>query len=252
MSKSVEGSITVPTTLTPSFYEVFEAYFRETRNSASLADFVDKNASFIARQHNLGEDLKSVWTTRYAKALEFFRSESSEESQIRPTKGKKPNWSQVAERIVEEQRNGIEESIPSASTSKTSTKTSTDTAATLTTAFIESYRAMFDAFDNNDKWVLPSGAVVEDVMFSYGLTCRNENPCHSFILDVDDPIWLTLFPDEMDRKVLFEHKRNPLPEIKPELKEYLSSYIGKVSCWFLFRCCLDKILIEPDRVSLGA
>ena len=55
--------------------------------------------------------------------------------------------------------------------------------------------------------------------------------CHSFLVDLDDPMWLTLVPDASDRKALLEHSKQPLPIADSAITEYLESFVGKVKLY---------------------
>ncbi|KAI7847654.1 hypothetical protein BDC45DRAFT_341073 [Circinella umbellata] len=79
-----------------------------------------------------------------------------------------------------------------------------------------------------NKWVLSTGTVVEDVMKQYASTCQFEHPVHSLILDVDDTMWIDdgYFTEEEMKEVKNEAcpKDYDLPE---KLNEYLKGYLGK-------------------------
>lgn len=73
---------------------VFEPYF----NSASdptLRDFVEQYGQVIATYHKRAENLSRVWTSRYAKSLNFFYRDLPKKQ--RPTvKNKDIDWGKVA------------------------------------------------------------------------------------------------------------------------------------------------------------
>ncbi|KAL1928797.1 hypothetical protein VTP01DRAFT_2583 [Rhizomucor pusillus] len=54
------------------------------------------------------------------------------------------------------------------------------------------------------------------------------SPCHSFILDLDNPVWQTVFKEQEDREAPVEFKKKGLPEVGKQLEEYLGSYLGKL------------------------
>lgn len=58
------------------------------------------------------------------------------------------------------------------------------------------------------------------------------SPCHSFILDLDNPVWQTVFKEQEDREAPVEFKKKGLPEVGKQLEEYLGSYLGKVITLF--------------------
>lgn len=61
----------------------------------------------------------------------------------------------------------------SLTTSISSSETSL-TAASLTSSFYDKYRATHNSMSNDKKWILPSGAIVEDSMFELGMTLNYE------------------------------------------------------------------------------
>ncbi|KAG0180226.1 hypothetical protein DFQ28_001602 [Apophysomyces sp. BC1034] len=93
-----------------------------------------------------------AWTTRYAKSLAYFYRETLK--QHRPViRSKGVDWGA---------RDPVMRELLKA------------TAVTLTAGFIDEFRASHGKMETSQKWVLTSGKIVDDVIYSYSLKCEYE------------------------------------------------------------------------------
>ncbi|KAG0162563.1 hypothetical protein DFQ28_001081 [Apophysomyces sp. BC1034] len=211
--------------LPPAFYDAFEPYFNST-SSPTLETFIEEYGQTIATYHKRGEDLSAVWTSRYSKSWNYFYR-NTPEKQPPKIRSKDINWGDVALLILKMENTGNEDAGVSAAVSNVAksdnSSHSTTTTPTLTTEFLDEFRATHACMDITKKWVLKSGTVVEDKMFSYGLKCKYENAAHSFILDLGDAVWSEVFNEE-ELEELRTYKVKKLPEVNGELLDYLNSY----------------------------
>ncbi|RUS35232.1 hypothetical protein BC938DRAFT_473937 [Jimgerdemannia flammicorona] len=92
------------------------------------------------------------------------------------------------------------------------------------------YLAMFKTILNENKFVLQSGRVVEDILYEYGKSQEIETAVHSFILNVDDPDIMRLF--QGDERTEINALKPMLPAVAPnmltELAKYSKSNIDEV------------------------
>ncbi|KAI7857046.1 hypothetical protein BDC45DRAFT_532953 [Circinella umbellata] len=92
----------------------------------------------------------------------------------------------------------------------------------------ESHRKM------KDKWVLPSGVVVEDKMVEYCSTLDYEHAGHSFILDTNDSCWEDVFGDE-DIEFIKTHSLPKMATVKDEnVISYIRSFKDMVQVSFCY------------------
>ncbi|CAO3701560.1 unnamed protein product [Rhizopus stolonifer] len=87
--------------------------------------------------------------------------------------------------------------------------------------FINKYRYM----DNNHMYKLNDGTYLEERMFRFGLTCRYEHLCHSFIFDPKDCTYVqkgVLTPEQVEEIV----RTTPvqLPQLDDDLVDYLMKF----------------------------
>ncbi|KAG0221882.1 hypothetical protein BGW41_006432 [Actinomortierella wolfii] len=79
------------------------------------------------------------------------------------------------------------------------------------------YQKNFHQFKGSE-WVLPSGAIVYQVLFGIARNMSFESPLHSFVIETPAAL-LGLFPDPIDqdelRKVLIERAGEELPALSP-------------------------------------
>ncbi|KAI8149326.1 hypothetical protein BJV82DRAFT_662627 [Fennellomyces sp. T-0311] len=208
----------------PTFYDVFEPYFRENEERANFRDFVNKHCNFIATNHRIGEDLQRTWLRRYTNAQQYYCGGS--EVAVSVQRNEKPNWGTVATKILELQLSSSSVSEDATTSVETA---STTTAASLTDSFWDEFKATYSSMKDTEKWELPSGLKVEDVMYKFGLTCGTEHAAHSFIIDLSDPIWKTLFQHKQDREEIYSIKAKNMPAVDVRFKQYLESYIDKTT-----------------------
>ncbi|KAF7723901.1 hypothetical protein EC973_001524 [Apophysomyces ossiformis] len=109
---------------------------------------------------------------------------------------------------------------------------------------------VYSSLEESKMWRLKSGKVVEKQMNSFAMSCRFEHPCHSLILDVDDPVWIEqgyFTQDEMNEIRSF--RQLDLPEAPENMTAYLKSYEGKCTLDSIFEAASHKQyhpLLEPD------
>ncbi|KAI9019208.1 hypothetical protein CLU79DRAFT_705285 [Phycomyces nitens] len=72
-------------------------------------------------------------------------------------------------------------------------------------------------------WKLSNGVIVEEVVQKARLDCNFEHPCHSFILELDDPFWETYFSDE-ERKEISNTGIQAFEDIHKDAADYLDEY----------------------------
>ncbi|KAI8147202.1 hypothetical protein BJV82DRAFT_379524 [Fennellomyces sp. T-0311] len=77
------------------------------------------------------------------------------------------------------------------------------------------------------KWKLKNGEYVEDIMYKYGSGCDHQHPVHSYILDIDDPIWAREFSEEQLEEIS-SAGRSALPELSDGVKN-------------IFKVCSDTV-----------
>ncbi|ORX53067.1 hypothetical protein DM01DRAFT_1049958 [Hesseltinella vesiculosa] len=79
--------------------------------------------------------------------------------------------------------------------------------------------------DDEKKWILSTGSVVEDKLYEYACTKADEHLSHSFILDVNDATYVkdgVFTTDEISEIHAFEPKA--MPKLPDDLMEYLKSF----------------------------
>ncbi|RGB24452.1 hypothetical protein C1646_747795 [Rhizophagus diaphanus] len=79
--------------------------------------------------------------------------------------------------------------------------------------------------NDSDKWILSTGKIVEDVLYNFGIKCRHEHLCHSFVIDPNDNIYIDeeVFTEtELDE--IREYKLKPMPQMPQDLLTYLNSF----------------------------
>ncbi|CAI2186908.1 17468_t:CDS:10 [Funneliformis geosporum] len=89
------------------------------------------------------------------------------------------------------------------------------------TEFEKTYLKMNDS----DKWKLSTGKIVEDALYNFGIKCRHEHLCHSFVIDPNDNIYINeeVFTEaELDE--IRKYKLIPMPQMPQDLLTYLNSF----------------------------
>lgn len=87
------------------------------------------------------------------------------------------------------------------------------------------FERSFDKMKAELKWYLSNGKCVEDELFAFGMQCKEEHPCHSFIVDPADTIYqkYQVFNDDELREIgSFREKK--LPTMPTKLRDYLNTY----------------------------
>ncbi|KAL0086166.1 hypothetical protein F4703DRAFT_1578780 [Phycomyces blakesleeanus] len=77
--------------------------------------------------------------------------------------------------------------------------------------------------DPQKKWKISEGVVVEDKMYKFGLSCTYEHPVHSFILDVDDPCWISVFSAK-ELNIIKASGKASMPPLSDGLKEFFQKF----------------------------
>ncbi|CAG8698341.1 14789_t:CDS:10 [Funneliformis caledonium] len=89
------------------------------------------------------------------------------------------------------------------------------------TEFEKTYLEMNDS----DKWILSTGKIVEDALYNFGIKCRHEHLCHSFVIDPNDKIYINeeVFT-EIELDEIRKYKLKPMPQMPQDLLTYLNSF----------------------------
>ncbi|RGB23766.1 hypothetical protein C1646_615155, partial [Rhizophagus diaphanus] len=48
----------------------------------------------------------------------------------------------------------------------------------------------YSKMNHSEKWTLSTGKIVEDALHDFGVKCRHEHLCHSFVIDPNDKIYI--------------------------------------------------------------
>ncbi|KAI7858041.1 hypothetical protein BDC45DRAFT_349037 [Circinella umbellata] len=62
--------------------------------------------------------------------------------------------------------------------------TTNSSKVTVTETFLKEFTTAYEKMDDEYKWTLSTGKVVEDILYSYGSKCCYEDVSHSFIRDM--------------------------------------------------------------------
>ncbi|RUS23352.1 hypothetical protein BC937DRAFT_95215 [Endogone sp. FLAS-F59071] len=83
----------------------------------------------------------------------------------------------------------------------------------------------FRNMDDNQKWRLSTGKVVEDTLFEYGRQCKSEHLSQSFIVDPEDTNYIAngVFTEE-ELAEIEETDTKPLPDIPIDLMKYMDNF----------------------------
>ncbi|KAL9536528.1 hypothetical protein MBANPS3_012590, partial [Mucor bainieri] len=121
---------------------------------------------------------------------------------------------------------------------------------------VRKLQASFDRLDDNLKWRLSTGTIVEDAMKGFALSYKVEHPAHSLILDFQEEAWASTFsPGELREMRSFD--RLPLPEIEATLAASLSSISQAANAEDAYRIagrCRDKVdfpQLEADDYAVS-
>lgn len=83
----------------------------------------------------------------------------------------------------------------------------------------------FNKMKAEEKWYLSNGKCVEDELFAFGMQCKEEHPCHSFIVDPTDTNYQkyrVFNDDELQEIGSFREKK--LPTMPTKLRDYFNKY----------------------------
>jgi hypothetical protein len=73
-----------------------------------------------------------------------------------------------------------------------------------------------------EKWYLFNNKCVEDEIFAFGMQCKEEHSCHSFILDLNDINYKKYGVFNDDELQEIESFREKLPTMPIKLRDYLN------------------------------
>ncbi|CAG8547968.1 13436_t:CDS:2, partial [Funneliformis caledonium] len=89
----------------------------------------------------------------------------------------------------------------------------------------ENFTERYQNMDNDRKWKLTTGKIVEDSLYEFGMRCKYEHLCHSFIVDPNDYNYIveSVFTLE-ELNEIKEYKYKKLPNMPTDLLRYLNSF----------------------------
>ncbi|KAF0436850.1 hypothetical protein F8M41_004651 [Gigaspora margarita] len=84
---------------------------------------------------------------------------------------------------------------------------------------------MYENMEDDKKWRLSTGKIVEDALYDFASKCSHEHASHSFIIDPTDKLYVDndVFTKE-ELKEIGAYKRRSLPEIPDDLFDYLMTF----------------------------
>ncbi|KAF0377349.1 hypothetical protein F8M41_012635 [Gigaspora margarita] len=88
------------------------------------------------------------------------------------------------------------------------------------------YSERYHKIRPENKWKLPSGKFVEDVLYKYTQNLEYESYLHSFIIDTSDKIVMNLFSD-LDKNHINTYNIPPEPQVDDNLLDFLLRYRQK-------------------------
>ncbi|CAG8636665.1 14387_t:CDS:2, partial [Ambispora leptoticha] len=91
---------------------------------------------------------------------------------------------------------------------------------------IDNFVSRFKAINADNKWKLPSGRFVEDVLYDWAVAHHSETLAHSFILDTDCQEVMDLFSPEEKETILNTSKKS-FPAVQDDIKKYVMKYYKK-------------------------
>ncbi|KAI9498822.1 hypothetical protein BDB00DRAFT_867436 [Zychaea mexicana] len=158
-----------------SHTKVIEKYLQEA-DEPTLNEFLNKNISLLAEG---GSDFKQYWIDLYKTV--------TAQSSVRFVAGR-VDWYEVLVDVGKSSVVGCSSAavlpaLPAAESTTTYPKTPNSSSSTK--PFIQKMETAHAAIKNN-KWILPSGTIVEDEMLAYCCTLDYEHAGHSFVLDHHD------------------------------------------------------------------
>ncbi|KAI7854018.1 hypothetical protein BDC45DRAFT_535895 [Circinella umbellata] len=192
-----------------------------------------------------GVNIAQFWTKR----LEII----SKIMKITVKKGTRINWKKLEARYNQQSKSSSSSSSAAQEEKESPTSTSTSTKSELSSTAVllsssdkEKIIDMYDALEEEKKWTLSSGTVVEDVMYEYAKECNFFHPVHFLMLDLTDECWLARFtPNELQEIKSYKPiKLEPLPS---EVHEYLNSYKGLCDLESLTEKAMGQPSFHPKK-----
>ncbi|KAI7852656.1 hypothetical protein BDC45DRAFT_184504 [Circinella umbellata] len=202
---STENQVALTAELIQSHKNLLAKYFNCTENP-TLEHFVSTHVSQIIHPKDL--NIKQYWSGQYKTATKNAK---------KPFVQGEPDWYDAHFQSIQKQigTNTLSTPIQTSNTSSTSYK--------FLQQMLETHSKM-----KHKKWTLPSGVIVEDKMVDYCRQLDYEHAGHSFILDINDDCWETVFESE-DLQYIKSYK---LPSFvvqeDEEVLSYIRSFDGKV------------------------
>ncbi|CAG8765385.1 8_t:CDS:10, partial [Dentiscutata erythropus] len=90
---------------------------------------------------------------------------------------------------------------------------------------LSEFKKKYSKMNDSDKWTLSTGKIVEDALYNFGIKCRHEHLCHSFVIDPNDKIYVdeeVFTESELDE--IRTYKIKPMPLMPQDLLTYLNSF----------------------------
>ncbi|KAI9301131.1 hypothetical protein BJ944DRAFT_243553 [Cunninghamella echinulata] len=189
-------------------------------------EFIENMESLIISSYS-NEDkfgYKALWRERFIKVAKMLN--------IRVRADNKQYWKKIESKLCRqrtESDNSPGKNPTSTNSSKTTSLKSYSSSSSsshnyiLSNEDIESIKKRYASIDQNKKWKLSTGTVVEDVMEKVAIECKYEHPVHSLILDIKDSVWNDYFSTiELDE--ITNHNRKSLSSLPSTLVDYLNTY----------------------------
>ncbi|KAI8141482.1 hypothetical protein BJV82DRAFT_177720 [Fennellomyces sp. T-0311] len=193
----------------------FQAYFVQATDVPSLDGFYAYNPQLFL-ENCPRTDIKNFWNKAFRTAATKFN--------VQIISKKQPNWLNVYERLLDGNfdHHGTDGVSSSENATDTTTEVKTDKRSlgsasrsatrALTDDQWQAFEQQYRCMQEDRKWRLPDGTVVEDEMYKYAKTCSTEHAIHSFILDIQDE-WVKKMFTAAQIRVMETYNCSPLPPV---------------------------------------
>ncbi|KAI9479511.1 hypothetical protein BDB00DRAFT_943432 [Zychaea mexicana] len=198
----------------------------------SIAKFVNKNYEFMKANTPTGVDVAQFWIARIRNMAKIMN--------ITLKKGAKVSWKKL-EATYKQQSNSSSPSSSAAATSKSSSAS-----VLLSPSDKEKIDAIFEKLDDEKKWTLKSGTVVEDVMREFAKECDYLHPVHSLILNPYDDCWQARFTQNELHEIR-SYKPLKLEPLPSEVQQYFDSYQGLCDLDSLTEKVMSQAAFHPKK-----
>ncbi|KAG1048225.1 hypothetical protein G6F43_009372 [Rhizopus delemar] len=91
---------------------------------------------------------------------------------------------------------------------------------------LDVYKKQYLAMDDQYKWTLSTGKVVEDALYDFGVACKHEHLAHQFIVDPFNKQMESIF-DEAELQEIRSANVKPMPMMPMPLRNYIASFNKK-------------------------